>query len=190
MTVTMQISGHGLELTPALRTYAEKKLSHLLQRDGSTDSIHVVLTSERHRHRLAVNLMPRAWQVSGLRIPRPYRSRGCCSTRNFGCGPCSTYCTYSESRGDRKTHNPSHTATEAAVVAAVAVVRSCLCTRVATADESVYTCGWKYTRRSDTHAHTLRCQRTLALFCRMQGTHTPRKNERSAALERQARSPL
>ncbi len=51
MTVTMQISGHGLELTPALRSYAEKKLAHLLNKDGSTDSIHVVLASERHSHR-------------------------------------------------------------------------------------------------------------------------------------------
>jgi putative sigma-54 modulation protein len=51
MTVTMQISGHGLELTPALKEYAEKKLAHLLSRDESTDSIHLVLVCERHRQR-------------------------------------------------------------------------------------------------------------------------------------------
>jgi putative sigma-54 modulation protein len=63
MTVTMQISGHGLELTPALRAYAEKKLAHLLQRDGSTDSIHVVLTSERHRHRAEATVHSRRGTV-------------------------------------------------------------------------------------------------------------------------------
>ena len=50
-TIQMQISGHGLELTPALKSYTEKKLTHLLNREQSTDSIHVVLACEHHRHR-------------------------------------------------------------------------------------------------------------------------------------------
>lgn len=52
-TPTIQISGHGLDVTPALRAYVEKKLGHLLARDGSTDSIHVILATERHREHRA-----------------------------------------------------------------------------------------------------------------------------------------
>ena len=52
-TTTMQISGHGLEVTAALRAYTEKKLGHLLSREESTDTIHIVLTTEHHREHRA-----------------------------------------------------------------------------------------------------------------------------------------
>lgn len=46
---TIHVVGHGIEITPALKTYIEKKLIHYLEREGKTETIHVVLTTEHHR---------------------------------------------------------------------------------------------------------------------------------------------
>jgi len=47
----MHLSGHHVEVTPALRTYADKKLGRILKRFDRLIDVHCILTVEKLRHK-------------------------------------------------------------------------------------------------------------------------------------------
>ena len=47
----VHLSGHHVEITPALRTYATKKLGRIVQRFDRTIDLHCILTVEKLRHK-------------------------------------------------------------------------------------------------------------------------------------------
>jgi len=63
--MTIEITGRKIEVTPALRSFTEKKfkkLDRLL--DGITEA-HVILTVEKHRHRAEILVKSRLARLSG-----------------------------------------------------------------------------------------------------------------------------
>lgn len=47
----VNLSGHHVEVTPALRSYVERKLSRILRRFDRVIDVHCVLTVDKLRHR-------------------------------------------------------------------------------------------------------------------------------------------
>ena len=47
----VNLSGHHVDVTPALRSYAERKLSRILRRFDRVIEVHCVLTVDKLRHR-------------------------------------------------------------------------------------------------------------------------------------------
>jgi len=47
----VHLSGHHVEITPALHTYATKKLGRIVQRFDRTIDLHCILTVEKLRHK-------------------------------------------------------------------------------------------------------------------------------------------
>jgi putative sigma-54 modulation protein len=47
----VQLSGHHVEITPALRMYATKKLARIVQRFDQAIDVHCILTVEKLRHK-------------------------------------------------------------------------------------------------------------------------------------------
>jgi len=47
----VHLSGHHVEITPALRTYATKKLGRIVQRFEKAIDVHCILTVEKLRHK-------------------------------------------------------------------------------------------------------------------------------------------
>jgi putative sigma-54 modulation protein len=51
MMMRVHLSGHHVEVTPALRTYADKKLGRILKRFDRLIDVHCILTVEKLRHK-------------------------------------------------------------------------------------------------------------------------------------------
>jgi putative sigma-54 modulation protein len=51
MKMRVHLSGHHVEVTPALRSYVEKKLGRILRRFDRLIDVHCILTVEKLRHR-------------------------------------------------------------------------------------------------------------------------------------------
>ena len=63
--MTIEITGRKIEITPALRSFTEKKIKKLSKvLDGITEA-HVILTVEKHRHSAEVIVHSRRARLSG-----------------------------------------------------------------------------------------------------------------------------
>ncbi len=47
--MTLQFTGHHIDITPALREFTEKKLSRLKPHSDAVTSIHITFTVDKHR---------------------------------------------------------------------------------------------------------------------------------------------
>ena len=89
----VHLSGHHVDVTPALRSYVEKKLSRVTRRFDHLIEVHCILTVEKLRHKAESTVFVRgstiyADAVDGRHVRRHRRTRrqaaaaACASTRN------------------------------------------------------------------------------------------------------------
>ena len=62
----MQLSGHHVEITPALRSYVEKKLGRIMRHFDQVIDTHCVLTVEKLEHRAEATLHVRGETIHAL----------------------------------------------------------------------------------------------------------------------------
>ena len=62
----MQLSGHHVEITPALRSYVEKKLGRIMRHFDQVIDTHCVLTVEKLEHRAEATLHVRGEAIHAL----------------------------------------------------------------------------------------------------------------------------
>jgi len=63
--MTIEITGRKIEVTPALRSFTEKKLKKLDRLVDGINEAHVILTVEKHRHTAEILVKSRLARLSG-----------------------------------------------------------------------------------------------------------------------------
>jgi len=83
--MTIEITGRKIEVTPALRSFTEKKLKKLDRLVDGINEAHVILTVEKHRHTAEILVKSRLARLSGSETTNDlYASIATSSRRSSG----------------------------------------------------------------------------------------------------------